>query len=207
MQHVRSIRRSALVALSLLSACAAAEPSGATTEAHPRPPALATAVGSAGPFLVGRFASMQGDVDLAADEYLKALAADPDDPEIRHQAFLACLFAGRPEAARLARGEPDDQAARLLLGDLDAAAGNWEAAEQRFAGLPRQGLPQILQPLLVCGRQPVPRRLCVPFRADRRSVQPRAGSKPPVPRGARRIRQHEPRSGAGAGELSVSPGP
>jgi Flp pilus assembly protein TadD len=153
MQHARSFRRSVLLALSLLSACAAAEPSRATTEAHPRPPSRYVTGDSASPFLVGRFAVTQGDMDFAADEFLRALAADPSDQEIRRQAFLACLFAGRPEAARLAREQPDDQAAQLLLGDLDAGNGNWEAAEQRFAALPRQGLTQVLQPLLLAWAQ------------------------------------------------------
>ncbi len=96
---------------------------------------------------------MEGDVNYAADEFLRALAADPTNPEIRHQAFVACLFAGRPEAARLAREEPNDEAAALLLGDIDARNGNWEAAEQRFALLPRQGVTQVLQPLLLAWAQ------------------------------------------------------
>lgn len=154
MQHARSFRRSVLLALSLLSACAAAEPSGATTEAgSSRPPPRVISGDSASPFLVGRFAVTQGDLDYAADEFLKALAADPADPEIRRQAFLACLFAGRPEAARLAREQPDDQAAQLLLADNDARANNWDAAEQRYANLPHQGLTQVLQPLLLAWAQ------------------------------------------------------
>lgn len=153
MQHARSFRRSILLALSLLSSCAAAGSSGATTEAHPRAPARSAVGGSASAFLLGRFAIMAGDLDYAAEQFLKALAADPDNADIRHQAFLACLFAGRPEAARLARDEPQDQAAQLLLGDIDARNGNWDAAEQRFAKLPRQGLTQVLQPLLLAWAQ------------------------------------------------------
>jgi Flp pilus assembly protein TadD len=153
MQHGRSFRRSVLLALSLLSACAAADPSGASTEAQPHPSTQADSGASTGPFLLGRFAVMEGDVNYAADEFLRALAADPTNPEIRHQAFVACLFAGRPEAARLAREEPNDEAAALLLGDIDARNGNWEAAEQRFALLPRQGVTQVLQPLLLAWAQ------------------------------------------------------
>ena len=45
----------------------------------------------------------------------------------------------------------------MLLADHDAADGNWAAAENRFAGLPRQGLTQgltqLLQPLLVAWAQ------------------------------------------------------
>src|SRR5205807_8024001 len=60
---------------------------------------------------------------------------------------------GRPEAVRLARELPDNQAAQLLLGDVEGKAGNWEAAEQHFNRLPRQGLTQVLQPLLVAWAQ------------------------------------------------------
>ena len=82
-----------------------------------------------------------------------ALAADPDDPELLQQAFLACLIAGRTEAVQLARQLPDSQAAQLLLAEVEVRAGHWQAAEQRFRALPRQGLTQLLQPLLVAWAQ------------------------------------------------------
>jgi tetratricopeptide (TPR) repeat protein len=161
MQHGRSIRRPILLALSLLSACAAAESTGATSGASPDSSAQLHSqregrfvpAGAPAAFLVGRFAGYEGDFDYAADESLKALAAQPNDPEVRQQAFLATLLAGRPEAAQIARNEPDNQAALLFLADLDAARGNWEAAEQRYAALPRQGVTQVLQPLLVAWAQ------------------------------------------------------
>jgi tetratricopeptide (TPR) repeat protein len=152
MQHPRSLRRSVLLTLSLLSACAAADPSGATTEAgRGHPEGIA---GAAGPYLVGRFAGMEGDYDRAADEMLRAVAANPGSIELRQDAFIAALLDGRPEAVRLAQGLPNNQAAALLLANADAQAGNWEAAEQRFAALPtKQGLIQILQPLLLAWAQ------------------------------------------------------
>jgi tetratricopeptide (TPR) repeat protein len=156
MQHSRSIRRSLLLVLSLLSACAASSPSSdaaGSGAAESRDGRQAVA----GAFLTGRFAAMQNDLDFAADEFLRILAVDPDSPDLRQQAFLACLMVGRPEAIRLAQSLPDDQTAQLLLADRDAARGNWEAAERRFAALPRQGptqgLTQLLQPLLVAWAQ------------------------------------------------------
>lgn len=107
----------------------------------------------AGPFLAGRFAAMQNDIDLAADQFLRALALDPDNADLRQQTFLACLMAGRPEAVDLAQNLPDNQSAQLLLAGHDALRGNWEAAETRYAALPRQGLTQLLQPLLVAWAQ------------------------------------------------------
>jgi tetratricopeptide (TPR) repeat protein len=156
MQHGRSLRRSLLLVLSLLSACAAAYPSPYAADSGT---AGSRDAGQtvAGAFLAGRFAAMQSDLNFAADEFLNALAVDPDNPELRQQAFLACLMIGRPDTVRLAQGLPNDETAQLLLADRDAASGNWGAAESRFAALPRQGptggLTELLQPLLVAWAQ------------------------------------------------------
>jgi tetratricopeptide (TPR) repeat protein len=130
--------------LSLLSACAASGPAS---------PAGGPAPGLAAAYLTARFASGQGDNDFAADQYLRALEGDPANVELRQQAFITALLAGKPQAAQLAPMMADDQAAILLLAGVDAKAGRWEQAETRIAGLPRQGLAQILQPLLVAWTQ------------------------------------------------------
>jgi tetratricopeptide (TPR) repeat protein len=149
MQHIRSVRRAVLLALSLLSACAASDPgSGGASRA-----AVYSPSGVFGNFLAGQVALAESDSDTAANDFLRALAQQPNDPELQQQAFIACLNAGRPEASRLARGLPDNQVAQLLLGDEAAAAGNWAGAEQRYRSLPRQGLTQLLQPLLVAWAQ------------------------------------------------------
>ena len=59
MQHPLSFRRSVLLTVCLLSACAAAEPTGASTDASMHHPG--SAGDAAGPYLVGRFAGMEGD--------------------------------------------------------------------------------------------------------------------------------------------------
>src|SRR3978361_863 len=146
MQHARAARRFVLLALTLLSACAASEPSG-DTSSGPIP------AGVIGNFLAGRFALAEGDSATAANDLLKAVAQSPNDPELTLQAFIACLNAGRPEAVRLARQLPDSQVAQLVLADVDIKAGRWQEAEVRFHALPRQGMTQLLQPLLVAWAQ------------------------------------------------------
>ncbi|MBV9785794.1 MAG: tetratricopeptide repeat protein [Acidisphaera sp.] len=148
MQHSRSCRRSILLAFSLLSACAAADPAGNAGRG------TADVSGSAyGAYLAGRFAASQTDLDRAARDLLHAYAVDPGHPELLQQTFLACLMDGRPEATRLAGLLPDNPAAQLLLADEDARSGRWDAAEQRYHALPHQGLTQLLQPLLVAWAQ------------------------------------------------------
>jgi tetratricopeptide (TPR) repeat protein len=152
MQHRGSFGRSVVLALSLLSACAAAEPTGATSGGEP--PRRGTLArfepnGSPGALLTGWVAAQEGDFDYGASQLLKALADDPDDADLHRQAFLAALLAGRPEAAQLASEESGNPAAQLLLGDIDASRGNWDAAERHYATLPRQGITEILQSLLV----------------------------------------------------------
>ncbi len=146
MQHVRAARRSILLALTLLSACAASEPSGDAVAGQ-------VPAGVIGNFLAGRFALAEGDSTTAANDLLKAAAQSPGDPELTLQAFIASVNANRPESVKLAQQLPDSQVARLVLADVDVKAGHWQAAEQRFRGLPREGLTQLLQPLLVAWAQ------------------------------------------------------
>lgn len=145
----------------MLSACAAADPSGDVAGngagngdgASTRRQTISSVPGFASALLTGRFAAAQSDNDFAAQQFLRALSSDPTNVEIRQQAFIAALLAGRPEAARLAQMMPDDQAAQLLLGGADARAGRWEQAETRFTSMPRQGFTQVLQPVLLAWAQ------------------------------------------------------
>ncbi|MGA3400135.1 MAG: tetratricopeptide repeat protein [Acetobacteraceae bacterium] len=151
MQHLRSLGLSSLLALSLLSACAAADPLASGSGAAQ--PGRYVPSGVFGDFLAGRFASSQSDPNTATDAFLKALAANPSDPDLLQQAFLASVMSGRSEAVQLAQQLPDNPVAQLLLADQDARSGNWAAAEQRFQALPQQGLTQLLRPLLVAWAQ------------------------------------------------------
>jgi tetratricopeptide (TPR) repeat protein len=146
MKHVRAARRSVLLALTLLSACAASEPSS-QNQAGQVPD------GVIGNFLAGRLAMAEGDSTTAANDLLRAVAQNPGNPDLTQQAFIATLDAGRPEAVALARQLPNNQIAHFVLADVDIKAGRWKAAEQRFRDLPRQGLTQLMQPLLVAWAQ------------------------------------------------------
>jgi tetratricopeptide (TPR) repeat protein len=144
-------RRVALLAAALLSACGAAgRPVPATPAATPGP---AEAGGVFGNYLAGRLAQSETDTRIAADRLLETLRRDPDQPEVLGRAFMAALLDGRPDALRLARRLPDNQAAALLLIGAEAQAGRWERAESRIRALPRQGPGQLLQPLLLAWAQ------------------------------------------------------
>lgn len=145
MQNAKLAARSALLALTLLSACAASGPASNGTHQ--------ASGGAYGDYLAGRFALSQGDYQTAATDLLKTVSNGANDPDVLLQALIACINAGRPEAVTLARKLPDSQIAQLVLADTDIRNGRWQAAEDRFHGLPRQGITQVLQPLLVAWAQ------------------------------------------------------
>jgi tetratricopeptide (TPR) repeat protein len=127
-----------------------AQPPAVTPRAMPAPPPpMPRFTGGFGAFLAARFAAQETDVNYAAAAFLKALAADPTNPDLIQQAFAVSVMAGRPEAERLAGMLPDNPVAALLLIDRDVRAGAWEAAEQRIRALPDQGVTQVLRPILL----------------------------------------------------------
>lgn len=155
MKQARRVRPRLLLAASLLCGSAL---SGLPAEAKATRmnSGAAPARGGYSAFIEARFASTQADFGRSADSYLRALAADPSNPELIQAAFAACLVDGRPDAGRLARKMQDNPVALLLLADIDAKDGRWDQAEQKFHALPRQGLTQImsiLQPLLIAWAQ------------------------------------------------------
>ena len=141
MVHPHPIR-ALLLAASLVSACAASDP------ADPPGPSARVVDQTPAEYLVGRFAMSRADVDTAADNLLKAASSDPGSTDLQQQAFGPAVLAGRPEALALARKLPSSPAALLVLADADVKAGDWRAAEAKFASLPGQGATQVLQPLL-----------------------------------------------------------
>ena len=148
------IRRSALLVLAMLAGGAANdfgfEDASGVSKFEPK--------GAFGDYMAGRLAEQQGDLDIAADRLRGALAQDAAVPEVANQAFIAAVLAGRPDAARLATGVADNAVAQLVLANRDAKNENWEQAEARFAALPRQGLTQVLRPLLIAWAQQGARR-------------------------------------------------
>jgi tetratricopeptide (TPR) repeat protein len=142
MRLSRDARRAVLLTLSLLSACAAADP---TVSAERTPPTY----GTAGDYLAGRFELSQGDFAPAARDLLKASADSPDDQDLLLQAFIACVNAGRPETVLLARRLPGNQLAEMVLANAAAKSGDWEQAVAGFRAMSRDGVMQLLQPLLL----------------------------------------------------------
>lgn len=140
MPKLRLVSRSALLALSLLSACAARGVAVADA------PEAGTAYGA---FLDARFADSQFALMQAAHYYRNASAADPSDLVLRRQAFLASFMAGEPDALSLAAAVPDNPVAMLALIGQAVRERAWSTAITRIQSLPREGLTQILSPLLL----------------------------------------------------------
>jgi tetratricopeptide (TPR) repeat protein len=156
MHQAQSARRAVLLLLAAVSAplagstaASAAGPDPMPTVHHTVAAASPRFTGGFGAFLAARFAAQQTDVAYAAPEFLKALAADPANADLLQQTFAVAVMADRPEATRLAGQLPENPVAALLLVDNDVRAANWDAAEQRIRALPRQGVTQILQPILL----------------------------------------------------------
>jgi tetratricopeptide (TPR) repeat protein len=149
MQQPRHLARSSLLVFSLLSACAAAEPRAVDSNANSFVPS-----GVDADILIGHVAELQSDPAVAASAFDKALAVRPNDPELVQQAFVASLLDGRSDAAvSLARQLPDNQIAQLLLVNQEVRASRWAAAETRLRAMSRQGLTQLVQPLVLAWSQ------------------------------------------------------
>jgi Flp pilus assembly protein TadD len=140
MPNLRLLRRPFLLVLSLLSACAAGGAPSANIGSSGR---------AYGAFLDARYADSQFALGEAARYYRLASAADPSDPVLRQQAFIASLMAGDADAAALARTVPGNQVAMLTLIDQAALEKNWSGAIHLIRNLPQEGLTQILSPLLL----------------------------------------------------------
>lgn len=144
--------RAALLVLTTLSACAASD--GGWDESPGRSSFKPT--GAFGAFLAGRFAAQQSDFATAAEkleEAAKDSGAGDETRDVSTQAFIAAVLAGRPEVSRLAATLPGNPVAQLVLADEDVKARRWSDAEARFAGLPQEGITQVLRPLLVAWAQ------------------------------------------------------
>ncbi len=148
MQNARLLRRSLLLSVSLLSAVAA--PALMPSAARANALLLGPPTGAFGAYLAGRFAEKQGDFAYASRALLDAAHGDPDNIDLRKQAFVACILDGRTEALALAMQLPRDAAAQLFIADADAVAGRWDDAVGRYRALSHESSPaQMVQPLLV----------------------------------------------------------
>jgi hypothetical protein len=108
---------------------------------------------AAGAYLCARFAMSVGDVTIAADQFLVALQADPQNPLLGRQTLVANILAGRPMtqliAHQVARTNPSDPIAQLVLAGDEAQLGHWAAAAQHYAAMAPEGPFGLMQkPLL-----------------------------------------------------------
>lgn len=138
-------RRGAACVCILLSACAAAGPSGAAD--HPAPE---TAYGA---FLAARYAEAQNDPGAAAQFYARALQADPGNQQVASEGFLAALLAGSGEARTLAASVPDNGLAAMLEGNQAALKGDFSSAARHYATLSGTDIAGLIKPLLLAWAQ------------------------------------------------------
>lgn len=106
-----------------------------------------------GSYLAGRFARSERDLGSAASFLLKALADDPDNHDLRSQAFAALVVGGRiDEAIGLANdiiaADPAAPLPGLTLALAALRAGDPAAARERLSMLSSTGYNAILVPLI-----------------------------------------------------------
>lgn len=116
----------------LAAAVLAAAPAGA---------ARVSRVGGGGPladYALGRLAFARDDLPEASRRFARALAAEPDNADLRARAFETALFAGDESRARALAmaGAGGEAAAMLRLADAFARA-RWSDADARVAEVER----------------------------------------------------------------------
>ena len=106
-----------------------------------------------GAYLSGIVAGSLGDADTASSKLLDVLGTDPDDADVRSQAFLFSTLAGRAEAARIAARLGSNPLAPLVLGNDAARDGRWSTAQIDYGHIVASPLNELLRPLLVAWAQ------------------------------------------------------
>jgi tetratricopeptide (TPR) repeat protein len=104
-----------------------------------------------GEYLAGRHAQQSRDFSAAAKSYEKAIAADPDAPELISRTFLMEVSVGHFDRARaLAQKElkldPGDAIAELVLVVDRLKAGDTAGALKHAASLPSDGVHRFIGP-------------------------------------------------------------
>jgi tetratricopeptide (TPR) repeat protein len=137
--------RSALLAAALLAAAPAL--------AQPAAPRATARGGDWGAYLAGRAAGLKLDTPSAADYLARALAADPDSPELVSRAMLAAIADQRDLQAvllarRLAARQQQNLMGALVLLAEDARNAKFDEVAAAAAALPRQSAGPVLGPVL-----------------------------------------------------------
>jgi len=135
--------------LGIAPALAASPPSAPGAAAQNRPPADSDHL--LGQYLAGRHAQQLRDFTVAASRYEKAIAIDPDAPELISRTFLMEVCVGHFDRARaLAQKElkldPGDAIAELVLVVDRLKAGDTAGALKHAAALPTDGVHRFIGP-------------------------------------------------------------
>ena len=163
------LQRNAMAFCILLSACAAANTSGAAD--------ATTGNGSAfGAFLAAQYAQQQQDPATATGFYEAALQADPGNPFLIDNGFISALLAGSPASAALARQVPGNVLATMLLGNQAAGKGDYAAAQAQYAAI-AAGQPGRFAAAASAGLDPEPGR-AIPWAPRLNGIVPLAENSP-----------------------------
>lgn len=107
-----------------------------------------------GDYLSGRFAIINRDTEAAADYYIRAVAGDPNNTELVHQAFTIAIAGGRHDdavrmAQRLAdlKEKPTGLTDLVLLAD-DLKRDKLAEARTRIDGMARNGIVELMAPVI-----------------------------------------------------------
>ena len=106
-----------------------------------------------GDYLAGNFALETGLLAEAATYFERALANDPDNPDLRRQLFLLSLASGRYDAAldqagALVAEGADVPEAELLLSLEEVRAGSFGDAHRRLAAMTGEGVAGLTTPFI-----------------------------------------------------------
>ncbi|SNB51964.1 Tfp pilus assembly protein PilF [Arboricoccus pini] len=106
---------------------------------------------TAGNYLVGQFAMEHGDLVTARESLDRALTADPDNQELRHQVFAVGLAQGSYDekaASSLLALDPNAEEARLVLALGNVKRGQFAAAATIFEAIGNRGVAAIAAPVM-----------------------------------------------------------
>ncbi len=143
------------LALTVAACSSSGTPPPPAATAHHRPAVTATS-GTAralGSFLAANVAEDSGDSGTAASYYARALAADPDNPQLLSHAFTTALLVGKvdqslPMARRLLTEDPHAPLPALTLAIVAAHDGRFTETRSYLAAIPVEGANGFLEPLL-----------------------------------------------------------
>jgi tetratricopeptide (TPR) repeat protein len=126
--------------------------------AHAPQPATPERAGMAGEYLSARHAQVTQDTALAVELYNRALADDPNNPELLRRTFQLLAANGRidealPIARRIVAGTPNAALPMLLLLSEDMRVQHYGDALAEAQALPSEGLVAFVRPLAVAWAQ------------------------------------------------------